>query len=349
MVRTVRIGSRTLGPGHPAFIIGEAGSNHNGNLEQAKALIDVAAEAGCDAVKFQTFRATHLYAPAAGESDYLQVRRSIVDIIREMEMPWAWMPELAAHAQARGLEFMSTGFDEAAVDALDPFVAAHKVASYELTHLPLIEHVARKGKPILMSTGAGEMEEVREAVATARKAGCEDLVLLQCTAKYPAPLESLHLRVLPTLQREFDVLTGLSDHSAEPVAGPAGAIALGGVVVEKHFTLSKRLPGPDHKFAVEPHELKAMVQAIRQTERALGVPEKRPDPAEAELRDFARRYLYLARDLPEGATLGPDDVLALRSGKAPKGLPPRELPSVLGRRVRRAMRAGDALGASDLA
>ena len=342
--RSISLGDRRVGPGAPVYFIAEAGSNHDGNLDQARRLIDVAAAAGADAVKFQTFRADTLYARGAGASAYLKAARSINDIIRDLEMPLDWIPILAGHCAERGVHFLSTPFDEKAADALDPYVPAFKIASYEMTHYPLVQHVARKRKPIIISTGTAELDEVREAIAAIRAVSDVGLVVLQCTAKYPAPLSSLNVRVLTTLA-ELGVLTGLSDHSREPLPGPLAAVALGASVIEKHFTLSNDLPGPDHAYALEPSELGTLVASIRGMEAALGSHEKRVQPEERELRAFARRTIFTTRAIVEGERLRWDDLAILRAGNLPYGLHPREYPHLLGRRVRRSLEAGATLKA----
>jgi sialic acid synthase SpsE len=334
-MKVIDIGGRAVGPGQPCFVIAEAGSNHNGNIEQAKRLIAIAAEAGADAVKFQTFRAAKLYPRSAGKSDYLKLDQSIYDIIAAMEMPYEWIPILAAESAKHGLLFLSTPFDEQSTDQLEPYVQAYKIASYEMTHLPLVRYIARKGKPLIISTGTAELSEVRETVDAVREAGNDALVLLQCTASYPAPLDALNVRALETMRNEFDVATGLSDHSRDPFIGPITAIALGAAVIEKHFTFSNELPGPDHRFAVEPDELKAMITRIRETEAALGTGEKVPQPVEDELRRFARRSIFATRAIRKGDLFSPENVAVLRCGKAGSGLPPSAWDALLGKRAAR--------------
>ena len=339
----IRIGTRSIGPGRPVYFIAEAGSNHDGNLDQARRLIDVAADAGADAVKFQTFRAEALYTRSAGTTDYLKVRKPIFELIRELEMPLEWIPLLAAHCHARGVDFLSTPFDERSADALEPYVSAFKIASYEMTHHGLVQHCARKGKPLIASTGTARLDEVRDMVRAVRAVGCQELVVLQCTARYPAPLETLNLRTLQTMSRELDVLTGLSDHSREPLPGPMAAVALGAVVIEKHFTLSNTLPGPDHGSALEPHELKAVISSVREVERALGSGVKEPPPEEEELRRFARRSVFALRPIAAGERFTTANTAVLRCGKQPAGMHPRELVRVLGRQALRAVAEGVAV------
>lgn len=345
----VRIGDRWVGVGEPTFIIAEAGSNHNGSFEQALRLIDAAADAGADAVKFQHFKAARLYPRSAGESDYLKVRRSIYDIIEDMETPDDWVPKLAAHCRVRGLAFLSTPFDEAAVDVLDPYVPAFKMASYEMTHYPLLRRVAATGKPVLMSTGTATLDEVVRAVDVVRAAGNEQLVVLQCTASYPTPPEAVNARALVALREATGCPAGLSDHSRDPIVAPVVAVALGACVVEKHFTLSNRLPGPDHAFAVEPHELRELVRRVRETELVLGHGRKETLPEEQELRDFARRSIFATRAIAPGEALGDDNVAVLRCGKLGAALPPEALHQVLGRKAVRAIRAEGLIRPEDLA
>lgn len=347
----IRIGRHLIGAGHPCYVIAEAGSNHNGSLDQALALIDLAAEAGCNAVKFQVFNADKLYPPGAGKSDYLGDERSIYDIIRAMELPEGWLPRLVSHTRDHGMDFLCSAFDEAAVDMLEPWVDAFKCASYEMTHTPLLQHMVRKGKPVLMSTGTATLDEVGEAVAAIRAVAPGPglpLVLLQCTAAYPAPLATAHVRVLATLRDTFGVWSGLSDHTREPIAAMA-AVALGAVVIEKHYTLSNRMPGPDHKFALEPQELIEMVRSIRQVEQALGSARKDMDPVEAELRQFARRTVFTTRAVTAGEAFTPMNTAVLRRGKLPAGLLPSQWPDLLRHSAAHDLPAFAAVQASDVA
>jgi sialic acid synthase SpsE len=351
-VTTLRIGDRVVGDGAPCYVIAEAGSNHDGERDQALRLIDVAADSGADAVKFQSFRARTLYPRSGGPVAYLRelgIDRSIYDIAESLEMPPEWIPDLAARARQRGIDFLSTPFDEAAVDELEPYVPAYKIASYELTHLPLIRHAARKKKPMLISTGGGLMAEIRDAVAAIRAEGNGDIVVMQCTAKYPAPLDDLDLRALPTIRRETGVLVGFSDHSTDPTAGPVVAVANGACVVEKHFTISRALPGPDHSFAIEPAELAAMVAAIRAAERTLGSDAKRVRPVEAELVNY-RRSIFTTRAVRAGEIFAPTNVAILRrSGQPDTGLRPGDIDGVLGAAAARDLEADHPLAPDDVA
>ena len=342
------IAGRAIGDGRPCFVIAEAGSNHNGSYEQALALIDVAADAGADAVKFQFFKAGKLYPRNAGASAYLGDSRSIYEIIREMELPDAWVPKLAEYCRSKDVIFLCSPFDEESTNLLDPYVDAFKIASYEMTHLPLVRHVARKGKPVIVSTGTANLEEVGEMVEVFLETGNRDLALLQCTAKYPAPLDSINLRAMRAMRHAFGVSTGLSDHSREALPAPMAAAALGAHIIEKHFTLSNRLPGPDHRFAVEPHELKTMIQMIRQVERVVGTGLKQCAPEELELRSFARRSVFSLKDIATGEVLDERNIGVLRSGNAPPGLPPSMYEGLLGRVARKDIACGKGINFDDL-
>jgi len=332
-VLRIQFGAREVGDGLPVYVIAEAGSNHNGSFEQALRLIDVAAAAGADAVKFQTFKASRMYPASAGESDYLRTPTSIYEIIQRMEMPDDWIPRLADHCLGKRIGFMSTPFDERSADLLAPHVSVFKVASYEMSHTPLLRHVARFGKPVVLSTGAHELSEVLTATQAVRAEGNEQLVLLQCTAKYPAPPGAIHAAAITTLRDATGCLVGLSDHSRDPVVAPIVATALGAAVIEKHFTLSNHLPGPDHQFAVEPRELRDMIAAVRAAETVIGDAAKRVLADEAELHAFARRTIFTTRRIAAGDELLPDNIAVLRSGKLGFGLPPAEFATLLGKRA----------------
>jgi sialic acid synthase SpsE len=259
------IGDRLVGPGHPTYVIAEAGANHNRDLGMARELIDVAAEAGADAVKFQTYSGDRIYSRKAPRFTYLEELsdKSPAELLEDISLPREWQPELAAHAAARGIHFFSTPFDHEAVAELDALgVPVLKVASFEIVDLRLIRVAAATGKPLLLSTGMAVLGEVEDALAAAADGGAPAVGLMQCTSVYPAPAERINLRAMDTMERAFGVPVGLSDHSLG-TAVPIAAAALGAAFVEKHYTLDRSLPGPDHPFALEPGELRAMVAAIR--------------------------------------------------------------------------------------
>jgi len=339
------------------FVIAEAGSNWRmgtpeRDLEMAFALIDVAVEAGADAVKFQTYRAASVYAPVAGESTYLAnlgITRSINEVLADLEMPYEMIAKLAERCSTRGIEFMSTPFSVADADAIDPFVGRHKVASYEINHVRLLERLAASGKPLIVSTGAALESDIAFGLEVIHGANGGPVTLLQCTSKYPAPPDSLNLLAIGWLARTFGTPVGFSDHSLDPVVGPVAAVALGATVIEKHYTLDRRLPGPDHPFAIEPEELAAMVRAVRMAAQTRGQEGKRENEAEQELRAYAVRSLQATRDIAQGEELVETvNFDVLRPGSHSRGLHPRYLASLAGRRTARAISAGEGIQAEDV-
>lgn len=341
MVKPIIIAGRAVGPGQPCFVIAEAGVNHNGDVGQARRLIDVAVEAGADAVKFQTFRSEAVVSAAAPKAAYQRATtgaaESQLEMVRRLELPFEAFRELRAYAREAGIVFLSTPFDQESADFLASMdVPALKVASGEITNLPFLEHLARKGKPMLVSTGMSDLEEVRAAVEAIRAAGNAEIALLHCVSNYPAQAASSNLRAMETMRTKLGVPVGLSDHTLG-IEVSLAAVALGACILEKHFTLDRDLPGPDHKASLEPGELKALVAGIRTVESALGDGIKQPVEEERETRAVARRSLVAARDLPAGTVLTEDAVAILRPGT---GLPPSARASVLGKRVRRAVSAG---------
>jgi sialic acid synthase SpsE len=326
------LGGKPVGPGRPAYVIAEAGANHNRDLGLARELIDVAADAGADAVKFQTYSGATMYSRKTPRFKYLApiTDKLPTDLLEDVSLPREWQGELAAHARSRRLEFMSTPFDFQAVEELDALdVPALKIASFELGDLPLIRAAAATGRPLLLSTGMAVLGEIEEAIAAAAEAGAPAVGLMQCTSVYPAPAGTINLRAMATMERAFAVPVGLSDHSLG-TAVPIAAAALGAAFVEKHYTLSRTMTGPDHAFALEPDELRAMVAGIRAVQAALGSGRKEgPTPEEREeMYTLGRRSLIATRDLPAGTVLEPDMITRKRPGF---GIPPKHLELVLGR------------------
>lgn len=339
----ITIGDHDIGNDCPTFVIAEAGSNHNGDLDTARELIEAAADAGADGVKFQTFRAEDLYVEDSGSVEYLEDNRSIFEIVEEMEMPYEWIPRLHEWCQECGVEFMSTPFDENSAAELEPYVPAFKVASYTMSHHPFLRHLAKMEKPIIMSTGAQEFEEVRESVEVLRAEGVSELALLQCVAAYPTPIKSINVRVVDLYKEEFDVVAGLSDHTMDPITAPTTAVALGAGVVEKHFTLDKEMEGPDHRFALNPEDLGSMINAIRETEEALGSGEKTVLDVENELYDVARRSIQAMMDIEAGSVLSKRNIAVLRSGNRSQGLHPKFYEELLGRKTNSFIPAGNGI------
>ena len=345
-MQNIQVANKLIGPGQPVFVIAEAGVNHNGDLKLARALIDVAVEAGADAVKFQTFRADRLATPNAPKAEYqLQTTgdaESQFEMLRRLELSADAHRELQAYCHERGIIFLSTPFDEEAVDLLDELgVPAFKISSGDLTNSPLLEHVAGKGKPVILSTGMSELSELIEAVSVLNTAGCENPVLLHCVSNYPADPAEVNLRAMQTMRSAFDVPVGFSDHT-EGIDVALAAVALGACVIEKHFTLDRASPGPDHRASLEPAGLRELVRSIRRVETALGSGRKVPTASELETAKVARRSLVAAHDIPAGATLKRDMVMMRRPGT---GMSPAMLDTLLDRQATRDIAAGTLLDA----
>lgn len=335
MTAPIEVGGRRIGPGQPCFVIAEAGVNHNGDVGLAKRLIDAAAEAQADAVKFQTFRAERTISRGAPKAAYqLQTTgtgESQLGMVRRLELPAEAFRELQAHSRARGLVFLSTPFDEESVDLLDALgVPAFKIASGEVTNLLLVEYVARKGKPVLLSTGMSSLDEVAEAVQAIRRAGQGRLALLHCVSNYPARPADANLRAMRTLAEAFDVPVGYSDHTLGTEVALA-AVALGACVLEKHLTLDKTLAGPDHRASATPQELAGLVRGVRTVESALGSGRKEPASSEREVAAVARRSLVAARDIGAGRTITEELIVLKRPGT---GLAPAARAQLLGKRAK---------------
>lgn len=334
----MKIGNRQIGDGHPCYIIAEAGSNHNCDFDTALRLIDVAAKAGADAVKFQVFAAEKLYSCKTPLPSYLKENKlvqdgeNLCDLITRLEMPRKWLPDLVNACNRAGVTFLCTPFDLEAVDELESVgVQAYKVASFEITHLPLLRRIARTKKPLILSTGMANLADIEDAIRTWREADGSELALLHCAIAYPAQPENLNLRAMDTLRQAFQVPVGFSDHTMGHDCTIV-AVARGACIIEKHFTLSRSQKGPDHPFALEPHELAAMIKAIRAAEAALGSPIKGPTPAEAELYRLARRSLVAARPIPRGTQITEEMLSVKRPGF---GIPAKFIDIVVGRKAQR--------------
>jgi N,N'-diacetyllegionaminate synthase len=345
----VTIGDREVGPGRPCFVIAEAGVNHNGELERALRLVDAAAEAGADAVKFQTFRAEAVASPSAAKARYqlesTPADESQLEMLRALELGWDEHVELLRRAEERGLVFLSSVFDGGSVELLERLgVAAYKIASPEVTNLPLLRAVAAVGRPVILSTGTAELAEVEVAVEALADGGAGAVVLLHCVSAYPADPADANLRAMATMSEHFGLPVGYSDHTeGEEVA--LAAVALGACVLEKHFTLDRTLPGPDHQASLEPGELAQLVRGVRRVESALGDGLKRPTAVERENALLVRRSLAAADDLPAGIVLTAGMLTALRPGT---GISPARLDDVVGRRLRRELAQGELLDPVDL-
>jgi len=312
-------------------VVAEAGDNHNGKLVLALGLVAAAKEAGADAVKFQTFVTEELVTKSAAKAPYQDENepesKTQFEMLEELELKEKDFEDIRTACREQGIMFLSSPFDEPSVEMLERLgVPAFKIPSGEITNVPLLELIASKGKPVILSTGMSTLEEVREAVGVLRGGGAEELILLHCTSDYPASFESLNLRAMATLEREFEAPVGYSDHSLGIEASVAAA-AMGACVIEKHVTLDKTLPGPDHVASLEPEEFSAMVSAIRNVEKALGDGIKEPHPSEEAVRKVARKSIKTLRAIPKGTKLD-KSMLAIK--RPASGLPPRMLGDVIG-------------------
>jgi N,N'-diacetyllegionaminate synthase len=335
---------RQIGGGAPCFIIAEAGVNHDGSIETAARLVDAAVAAGADAVKLQTFDAEALASATAPKAGYQQrttgAGESQLAMLRRLQLAPDDFAALKRQCETRGILFLSTPFDDASADLLERLgVAAFKLPSGELTNLPFLSRVASKGRPLIVSTGMADLGEVEAAVDAISGAGSPPFALLHCTSAYPADPADANLRAMDVMRAAFGVPVGFSDHTAG-IEVALAAVARGAAIVEKHLTLDRSAPGPDHASSLEPGAFGAMVRGIRIVESALGDGRKRRRPAEADVAAAARRSVVAARDLPAGTVLDGAAVVMLRPGT---GLPPSVLPDLLGRRLRRAVARGEAL------
>jgi N,N'-diacetyllegionaminate synthase len=321
------------------IIIAEAGVNHNGDFEKAKELVQVAAQAGADYVKFQTFKADKITSKSAKKAAYQTKNVNDGDnsqyaMLKKLEMPHEWHIQLKEYANELGIQFLSTAFDHESIDYLDeleqPFF---KIPSGEITNKPYLQHIASKGKPVILSTGMATMEEISAALDVLEESGLgrKDVSVLHCNTEYPTPMEDVNLKAMLHIKREFDVKVGYSDHTLG-IEVPIATVALGAEIIEKHFTLDRSLPGPDHAASLEPDELKAMVQAIRNVEKALeGNGIKEPSKSEQKNTAIARKSIHLRNDVKKGTQLIAEDLIMRRPGD---GISPMNIDQVLGKIVR---------------
>ncbi len=327
----VLIANRWIGGNKPCFIVVDVGANHNCSLNIAKRLIDQAADAGVEAVKFQIYSAETLYSKKVPRHSYY--KKQLWNLIKEIETPRSWIPKLKNHCAKRNVIFFATPFDFSAVDELDPYVDFYKIASFELVDLPLIEYTAKKKKPIIISTGLANMGEIEDAYLTCKNSGNNKIIFLQCASAYPANPEIMSLKSMHTIKRIFpDTIVGLSDHTMG-IHISVAAVAMGAKVIEKHFTLSRKMKGPDHPFAVEPDELKEMVRQIREVESAFGDGKKLgPHPEEIENYQIARRSIHAKVRIPKGTRITKDMLIIKRPSF---GIKPKFIDIVTDRKTQR--------------
>lgn len=341
MIKFIEIGKHKIGTGQPCFIIAEAGVNHNGDIKMAHQLVEVAAQAGADAVKFQAFKAECLTSEYAPKADYqlktTNVAESQREMLQQLELSSRYHQELLESCKRKRILFMSTPFDEESANMLDNLdIAAFKIPSGEITNLPFIGHVAQKRKPLIVSTGMSYLGEVEKAVRTILKTGNQQLVLLHCVSSYPAAASDVNLKSMRTLASAFDLPVGYSDHTSG-IEITLAAVALGAVIIEKHFTLNRNLPGPDHQASLEPAELIELVKGIRKVESAMGDGLKRPADSEKRNALVVRKSLVAASDIVAGTELTEEMLVLKRPGS---GLLPDMRRYLIGRKLNQDIKAG---------
>jgi pseudaminic acid synthase len=330
----IRLGQKKIGPLFPVYIIAELSANHNQDFNQAVDLIHAAKKAGADAVKIQTYTPDTLTINC--NNDYFRIGKgtqwegkNLYSLYKEAYTPWEWQPDLKKIANDLGMDLFSTPFDSSSVDFLESMdVPAYKVSSFEIVDIPLIQKIARAGKPIIMSTGMASLAEIEEAVDAIRHEGNDQIALLKCTSAYPALPEEMNLKTIPDMVKIFHVPVGLSDHTLGTTV-PIAAVALGACVVEKHITLSRNIPGPDSSFSLEPHEFKTMVDSVRETEKALGTVNYTVTEHEKASRVF-RRSLFAIEDIAKGDFFTEKNIRSIRPGY---GLSPKYLHELLGKKA----------------
>ncbi|MDD5617610.1 MAG: N-acetylneuraminate synthase family protein [Candidatus Omnitrophica bacterium] len=339
----IKIGKRFIGDGEPVYVIAEIGSNFDGSKERAKRLADLAKSAGADAVKFQSFLADKIICKEAFvEKTSFQSNwdKPVYEVYQNAVFPREWHKEMADYCKTIGVDFFSSPYDKDAVDLLSEIgVPAFKIGSGDITFLQMLEYIAKKNMPIILGTGASTMKEIEKAVNIIRSSGNEKLILLQCITNYPSPFEQANIRAMVTLREKFNVSVGYSDHTPGSVV-PLGAVALGGCVIEKHFTDDKKRNGPDHPFAMDVDDFRSMVKDIRLLEKALGSYEKDLVPAEKETVILQRRSVYAKKDIPKGVVITADMVEILRPAK---GISPEQVSLVIGKKAAAELKKGDVL------
>ena len=340
----VNIDGRKIGKSHPAFIVAELSANHLHKFDNAVKLIKAAKDAGADAVKLQTYTPDTITIDC--DNEYFQIKqgtiwdgKTLYELYKEAYTPWEWQPELKEIAEELGLIFFSTPFDKTAVDFLEEInIPCYKIASFEITDIPLIEYVASKGKPVIISTGIATLTDIQEAVNACKRMGNSQIALLKCTSAYPAPLEEVNLKTIPDMAEKFKIVIGLSDHTLG-ISVPVASVALGAKIIEKHFTLSRSLGGPDAAFSLEPEEFKAMVKAVREVEKALGDVCYELTEKMRKNRQFSRS-LFIINNIKAGEVFTEKNVRSIRPGY---GLHPRYLKKILGRRATQDIERGTPL------
>jgi len=340
------IQDKVIGDDHPVFFIAEAGVNHNGSIKQGRKLVDIAVEAGADAVKFQTFKTENIITPDAPKSTYHvettggDRKQTWFELLKTQEMSRDMHVNLIEYCKDKGIIFLSTPYDEESANLLEELdVPAFKIASTDTNNIPLLRYIACKGRPMILSSAMATMVEVEKAIAAVRNEGLKNVVILQCTGNYPAKLSDSNLRVIQTYRKKLHCIVGYSDHTPDLI-NPVAATAIGAKVYEKHFTIDKNLPGPDHRMSLNPEELKKTVQAIRNTELALGSYEKRVLSGEEENRTKLRKSIVTNTNIRKNQTITREMIAIKRPGN---GIPPAEVENILGKKTKVNISSGSVL------
>ena len=338
------------------FVIAEAGSNwkvgsYKKDIERATKLIKVAAKAGADAIKFQTYNPKTVYVPNAGKSKYLLksgINENIFEIFEKYSMPHKMLKDLATICKKEKILLMSTPFSVDDAIEVNKFVKIHKIAAFEINHVRLLEYLATTKKPIIISTGASNLSDIDYAIKLLKNKGVKEICLLQTTSKYPAPIDALNLKVIDKLKKKYNVPVGLSDHSINPILAPTLAIGLGATIIEKHFTLNKKFNGPDHSFALSPKEFKQLIKTIRESQKALGDGDKKILKDEEELRKFATRSIQAIKNIEKNEVFEEGkNINILRSGNQKRGEDARFLTKILKKKSKRKIKLGDGVFLKD--
>lgn len=340
----IKFGNKSIGENNPVFIVAELSANHGNSLEVAKESIRAIKQSGADAVKLQTYTADTMTIES--DNEYFKINQGTIwdgknlhKLYKEAYTPWEWHAELKRTAEELGLVFFSAPFDKTAVDFLDDLgVPAFKIASFEITDIPLIEHAASKKKPIILSTGVSELEDIREAIETCKRVGNENIIILKCTSSYPAPYEEMNLNTIPDMAKKFSTIPGLSDHTLG-IEVPVAAVTLGAKMIEKHFILDRKIGGPDASFSLDAKEFKDMVQAVRNIEKALGKVSYKLSDKSKKNREFSRS-LFVVKDIKCGEKLTDENIKSIRPGY---GMHPKFLPVIIGKQATKDLKKGTPL------
>ena len=334
------------------LIIAEAGVNHDGNLEKAINLIDIAAEAGADFVKFQTYKSEKLVSKTAEKANYQTINETIksdsqFELLKSLEIPLSWYPSLIKRCKEKEIEFLSTGFDEGSLKILqDLNISIFKIPSGEITNKPYLEYISKTDKKIILSTGMSNLDEVSMAIEilTSKGRKKEDITVLHCNTEYPTPYEDVNLNAMVSMKEKFNINVGYSDHT-QGIEVPIAAVALGASVIEKHFTLDKKSIGPDHKASLNPNELKTMILSIRNIEKSLGTNSKIVSPSEEKNLTIVRKSIHIKNDIKKGSRIERKDLIMLRPGD---GISPMNIDEVIGREALSSLSMGHKLTKSDI-